>query len=65
MVNPSILSLIESLSGPVIATVLFLMPMYAIRTVPALAPYRGKAANVFVVVAGLVAVGGILLSFIR
>lgn len=65
VVNPSILSLIESLAGPVIAIVLFLMPMYAIRKVPALAHYRGRWTNVFVVVAGLVAVGGILLSFFR
>ena len=63
--NPSILALIESLAGPVIAMVLFLMPMYAIHKVPALAPYRGKASNVFVTLAGLVAVGGILLSFFR
>lgn len=63
--NPSILSLIEMLAGPVIATVLYLMPMYAIRTVPALAPYRGRASNVFVTIAGVVAVGGILLGFVR
>lgn len=63
--NPSILSLIESLSGPVIAAVLYLMPMYAIRKVPALAPYRGRLSNVFVTIAGIVAVGGILLSFFR
>ncbi|MGW9550777.1 HAAAP family serine/threonine permease [Citricoccus zhacaiensis] len=65
VLNPSILSLIESLAGPVIAVVLYLMPMYAIHKVPALARFRGTASNVFVVVAGLVAVGGILLSFFR
>lgn len=62
VLNPSILSLIESLAGPVIAAVLYLMPMYAIHRVPALARFRGKASNVFVVAAGVVAVGGILLS---
>ena len=65
VVNPSILSLIESLAGPVIAIVLFLMPMYAIHKVPALAAYRGRISNVFVVVAGVVAVGGILISLLR
>lgn len=65
VLNPSILSLIESLAGPVIAVVLYLMPMYAIHKVPALARFRGAASNVFVVLAGLVAVGGILLSFFR
>ncbi len=62
--NPSILSLIETLSGPIIASVLHLMPMIAIRRVPALAPYRGRLSNVFVTVAGLVAVSGILLSIV-
>lgn len=57
--------MIESLSGPVIAIVLFLMPMYAISRVPALARYRGRRTNVFVVVTGVIAVGGILLSLFR
>ncbi|MGO1182760.1 MAG: HAAAP family serine/threonine permease [Micrococcaceae bacterium] len=65
VLNPSILTLIESLAGPVIAAVLYLMPMYAIHKVPALERFRGAASNVFVVIAGVVAVGGILLSFFR
>lgn len=65
ILNPSILSLIESLSGPVIASVLFIMPMIAIRKVPALAAYRGRWSNVFVVVMGTIAVAGILLGFFR
>lgn len=63
--NPSILALIETLAGPVIASVLYLMPMIAIRRVPALAPYRGRLSNVFVTIAGVVAVAGILLSIVR
>lgn len=62
--NPSILSLIESLAGPVIAVILYLMPMYAIRRLPALEPYRGKISNVFVTVAGLVAVSGIVYGLV-
>lgn len=65
IVNPGVLSIIESLSGPVIAAILYIMPMIAIRKVPALAPYRGKISNVFVVVAGLVAISGILFTVIR
>ena len=65
IVNPGVLSIIESLSGPVIASILYIMPMIAIRKVPALAPYRGKISNVFVVVAGLVAISGILFTVIR
>lgn len=60
VLNPGVLDLIETLSGPVIAALLYLMPMYAIRTVPALAPYRRHASNVFVVVAGLVAISAAL-----
>ena len=60
MATPSILSLIESLAGPVIAVILYLMPMYAIRRLPRLEPYRGKIYNVFVTVAGIVAVSGIV-----
>lgn len=65
VLNPSILALIESLAGPVIAAVLYLMPMYAIHKVPALARFRGRASNVFVVIAGIIAVGGILISLFR
>ena len=61
--NPSILKLIESLGGPVIACLLFLMPMYAIHRVPALRQYSGKLSNVFVVVIGLIALSAILFSF--
>jgi serine transporter len=58
--NPSILSIIESLSGPIIAAILFIMPMYAIRTVPAMRRYAGGMSNVFVTVMGCVAISAIL-----
>lgn len=60
IINPSILGMIETLGGPVIAAILYLMPMYAIHRVPALAKYRGKLSNVFVTIAGLIAMSGIL-----
>ena len=60
VMNPSILGLIETLAGPVIAAILYLMPMYAIHKVPALARYRGAASNVFVTVAGLITMSAIL-----
>ncbi len=65
VLNPSILGLIESLAGPVIAVILYLMPMYAVRRIPALAPYRGQLSNVFVTVAGIVAISGILFTLVR
>lgn len=65
IINPEILALIESLSGPVIASILYLMPMYAIYKVEALRPYRKQASNIFVIIAGLVAVGGVTFSLFR
>ena len=58
--NPSILGMIETLGGPIIAAILFLMPMYAIRKVPAMARFRGQASNVFVTVVGLVAISAVV-----
>ena len=59
-INPSILGMIESLGGPAIAIILFLMPMYAIATVPALKKYRHPLSNAFVSVIGLIAISAIL-----
>ena len=61
--NPSILGMIESLGGPVIAILLFLMPMYAINKVPSMRQYSGKISNVFVVLVGLIAISAIAYDF--
>ncbi len=60
--NPSILGMIETLGGPIIASLLFLMPMYAIHKVPAMRKYSGAASNVFVLLIGLIAISAILFS---
>lgn len=60
--NPSILGMIETLGGPIIAVLLFLMPMYAIRKVPAMRKYSGHISNVFVVLVGLIAMSAIVYS---
>lgn len=60
--NPSILGLIETLGGPIIAALLFLMPMYAIRRVPAMRKYSGQMSNVFVTAVGLVAITALIYS---
>lgn len=57
--NPSILGMIETLGGPVIAMLLFLMPMYAIHKVPAMRRYAGKFSNVFVIFMGCVSISAI------
>lgn len=62
--DPSILSLIESLGGPVIAVLLFLVPMAAVAMVPALARFKGQPSNLFVVIVGIVAVSATLYKFV-
>ena len=52
--------LIESLGGPIIAMILFIMPMYAIRNVPAMKRYQGRFSNVFVTVMGLIAISAVV-----
>lgn len=64
-INPSILGMIESLGGPIIAMILFIMPMYAIRKVPAMQKYRSdKLSNAFVVLMGSVAISAIVFSLV-
>jgi len=58
--NPNILKLIETLGGPVIAIILFLMPMYAISKVPALQKYRHPLSNSFIVMVGIIAISATL-----
>ena len=60
IINPSILGLIESLGGPIIAMILFIMPMYAIRKIPAMQRYQGKLSNVFVTIMGLIAISAVV-----
>ncbi|WP_293935854.1 serine/threonine transporter [Iodobacter sp.] len=61
-INPNILGMIETLGGPIIAVLLFLMPMYAIQKVPAMRKYSGVASNAFVVLIGLIAISAIFYS---
>jgi threonine transporter len=54
--NPNILDLIEAMGAPIIASLLCLLPMYAIRKTPALAKYKGRTENIFVTVIGLLTI---------
>lgn len=60
IINPSILGLIESFGGPIIAAILFIMPMYAISKVPAMKRYQGQLSNIFVTIMGLVAISAVV-----
>ncbi|KTD62260.1 serine/threonine transporter [Legionella spiritensis] len=59
-VNPSILGMIETLGGPIIAMILFLMPMYAILKVPAMSKYQHVISDVFISLVGIVAISAII-----
>ncbi len=62
--NPSVLGIMETFSGPVIALILFILPMYAISKVEAMKHYRGKTSNIFVTVIGLIAISAILYNLL-
>lgn len=65
VLNPNILSLLETMMGPVVAVLLYLMPMYAIHKVEALKPYRKRISNIYITVTGLLTVGGIFIGFLN
>ncbi|MBU2707831.1 HAAAP family serine/threonine permease [Zooshikella marina] len=64
IINPSILGMIESLGGPIIAAILFIMPMIAVRKVPAMQKYRGVWTNTFVLIMGCIAISAILYQLV-
>ncbi|WP_462417110.1 amino acid permease [Kytococcus sp. Marseille-QA3725] len=64
VVNPSILKTIETLSGPVMAMIIFLLPLAAVYSVPSLARYRGSWQNAFLLVIGLLAVAGMVYGLV-
>ncbi|KTD70967.1 serine transporter [Legionella steelei] len=60
-INPNILKMIETLGGPVIAVLLFIMPMYAIAKIPAMKKYQShKVSNVFTAAIGIIAISAIV-----
>ncbi|MDO4916028.1 MAG: HAAAP family serine/threonine permease [Rothia sp. (in: high G+C Gram-positive bacteria)] len=63
--DPSVLGMIETLCGPTIAILLFLMPMWAIHNVPALRRFKGKPSNYFTFFMGLVALATIVYSIFQ
>ncbi|MGL6026431.1 MAG: amino acid permease, partial [Vibrio sp.] len=64
IINPSILGMMEALSGPVIAMILFIMPMIAVFKVPALRQYQKHISTLFVLLIGLLAVSALLYSLL-
>jgi len=63
-INPNILQMIETLGGPVIAILLFLMPMYAIAKIPAMKKYAHQKSNIFITIMGLISISAIVYGLI-
>lgn len=63
-INPNILNMIETLGGPVIALLLFIMPMYAITRVPAMKKYANQTSNIFITVIGVISISAIIYGLI-
>ncbi|ENO3979352.1 HAAAP family serine/threonine permease [Aeromonas veronii] len=57
--NPNVLDIIERVSGPLIAMILFLLPACSIYRLPALKRYRGPS-TLFVLVMGLLAISALI-----
>ncbi|WP_284190961.1 aromatic amino acid transport family protein [Vibrio zhanjiangensis] len=64
IINPSILGMMEALSGPVIAMILFIMPMIAVYKVKSLHAYRGKLSTFFVLATGTIAVTALVYKLV-
>ena len=61
IINPSILGMIETMGAPMIAAILFLLPVYAMKKVPAMAKYKTSApVQVFTVICGLAAITSVI-----
>ncbi|HAS8513001.1 TPA: septum formation protein [Vibrio vulnificus] len=61
IVNPSILGMIETMGAPMIAAILFLMPVFAMQKVPAMAKYKTSAAvQIFTVICGLASITSVI-----
>lgn len=61
--NPSILGFIEDLGGPIIAAILFLMPIIAIWSVGKLKKYKNPLLDGFVFITGLLTITSVVYKF--
>lgn len=60
-IDLSVIGMIEALVAPIIASILFIMPVYATYKVPAMYKYR-SASNYFVVIMGVLGIAGFIVS---
>ncbi|MCY9870566.1 MULTISPECIES: aromatic amino acid transport family protein [Vibrio] len=61
IINPSILGMIETMGAPMIAAILFLMPVYAMKKVPAMAKFQTSApVQIFTAICGIAAITSVI-----
>ncbi|QXC56442.1 septum formation protein [Vibrio mimicus] len=61
IINPSILGMIETMGAPMIAAILFLLPVFAMHKVPAMAKFKTSApVQIFTVICGLAAISSVI-----
>ena len=61
IINPSILGMIETMGAPMIAAILFLLPVFAMRCVPAMAKFKTSlVAQIFTVICGLASITSVI-----
>ncbi|MDW6092946.1 aromatic amino acid transport family protein [Vibrio rhizosphaerae] len=61
IINPSILGMIETMGAPMIAAILFIMPVYAMRRVDAMKMLRTSLpVQIFTVICGLAAITSVI-----
>ncbi|TLD85085.1 HAAAP family serine/threonine permease [Helicobacter sp. MIT 11-5569] len=61
--NPSVLGFIENLGGPIIAAILFIMPIVAIYMVSKLKKFQNKFLDTFVFVTGILTIVTVIYVF--
>lgn len=62
-INPSILGFIEDLGGPIIAAILFVMPIIALYSVPTMKKLRNKYIDLFVLTTGILTITSVIYKF--
>ncbi|KQH84316.1 septum formation protein [Vibrio furnissii] len=61
IINPSILGMIETMGAPMIAAILFLLPVFAMQKVPAMAKYKTSTpVQIFTVICGFAAISSVI-----
>lgn len=61
--NPSILGFIEDLGGPIIAAILFVMPIIGMYSVAKMKKWQNKALDIFVLVMGILTIASVIYKF--